>query len=236
MPEGTKPFFCPVEGCGKSFQTSSTLRRHSKLHDENRYVCMHHSHIAQEEQDGPADLPENDVERDQEEEESTENRFPHFATWSALQEHNKLEHPPTCPHPECNGRIFRNSKKLRKHCIKFHLDTLPQSEEDNGTAEEGEQTAAAAEGHQSEVSIEAQALDSAPVAQTGVRVVAHAPNGTTRKRKSTYTSNDQLILTQPEVFQDFDGINDYAEEPAQAENCFEGESKVTISNKRVRFI
>ena len=234
MPEGTKPFFCPVEGCGKSFQTSSTLRTHAKLHDENRYVCTHHSHIAQGHKDGAADLPEKAVE-DQEADESSESGFPHFATWSALQEHNKTEHPPTCPHAECNGRTFKSNKKLRKHCIKFHLDTLPQSEDDNGTVVEGEQTVEE-ESNQSEARIEAQTFDSALVRRQAVSRVAQTASDKTRKRKFTEAPTDQLIPTQPIGFQDFDGVDDYAKDHAQEESTHESECSMTVNDKRVRFL
>lgn len=136
MPEGTKPFFCEAEGCGKSFATSSTLRTHSKLHDENRYVCMHPSHLS----------PQGDGSSAQESRTAATgdvggNSFPHFSTWSALQEHNKTDHPPTCLHPECHGRTFRSNKKLRKHCIKVHLETFPGSSEKTLTAVENESLA-----------------------------------------------------------------------------------------------
>src|SRR5688572_14128291 len=38
-----------------------------------------------------------------------------FQTWSALQAHMKTTHPPTCPHPSCNGRAFSNHSNLRAH-------------------------------------------------------------------------------------------------------------------------
>lgn len=38
-----------------------------------------------------------------------------FGTWSELQRHNKAEHPPTCPYPECNDQVFTNKRGLRNH-------------------------------------------------------------------------------------------------------------------------
>ena len=42
-----------------------------------------------------------------------------FSTWSALQSHIRITHPPTCPHPSCNGRTFATQGNLRAH-IKLH--------------------------------------------------------------------------------------------------------------------
>lgn len=38
-----------------------------------------------------------------------------FGTWTLLQRHNKTVHPPACHHPECDGRVFANSRSLRNH-------------------------------------------------------------------------------------------------------------------------
>lgn len=40
-----------------------------------------------------------------------------FATWSALQKHHKAEHPPQCPHPECDGKTFTTPRGLKNHLI-----------------------------------------------------------------------------------------------------------------------
>jgi hypothetical protein len=42
-----------------------------------------------------------------------------FATWSALQSHIRIHHPPTCLYPSCNGRTFATQGNLRAH-IKLH--------------------------------------------------------------------------------------------------------------------
>lgn len=42
-----------------------------------------------------------------------------FSTWSALQSHIRINHPPTCPSPSCNGRTFATHGNFRAH-IKLH--------------------------------------------------------------------------------------------------------------------
>lgn len=39
----------------------------------------------------------------------------YFTTWTALQHHTRVDHPPTCTHPYCNGRVFASQKGLRAH-------------------------------------------------------------------------------------------------------------------------
>lgn len=43
----------------------------------------------------------------------------YYATWTALQHHVRTAHPPTCPYPACNGRVFSAQKGLRAH-LKLH--------------------------------------------------------------------------------------------------------------------
>lgn len=258
MPEGTKPFICPEEGCGKSFRTGSKLRTHSKVHDENRYVCMHPSHLGQAPstsavQNHP-DSADNASNEEEEEEESSGNNgasfFPKFATWSALQEHNKLEHPPTCPHPECGGRIFKSGKKLRKHCIKVHLDTIQQSEEETATGDDADPDVpvdnenAEDDAGPSQVTHRGSLVPETATAQTispSLRseeasveednTGSSAPHdyafgGRARKRKNP-TPIPQLIPTQPVAFQSFDGTDDYVENAEDAS---------ASASKRVRFL
>ncbi|KAK9900265.1 hypothetical protein P389DRAFT_207800 [Cystobasidium minutum MCA 4210] len=250
MPEGTKPFICPEEGCGKSFRTGSKLRTHSKIHDKNRYVCMHPSHLA-------AEVPEKNLqsgvtaaEGEEEEGENSGSSFPKFATWSALQEHNKLEHPPTCPQPECGGRTFKSNKKMRKHCIKVHLDTIGQSEEDTATGEDAAGQGSGGEGEQQTEDAQQLAAEAAgqAVARPDATETAQDPmaqadriqtgpgrqysfGGRARKRKPGSIASSQLIPTQPIAFQDFDGTDDYAVGVAESSSQ-QGE---TIGSKRVRF-
>ena len=42
-----------------------------------------------------------------------------FSTWSALQSHIRISHPPTCLYPSCNGRTFATQGNLRAH-IRLH--------------------------------------------------------------------------------------------------------------------
>ena len=42
-----------------------------------------------------------------------------FSTWSALQSHIRINHPPTCLYPSCNGRTFATQANLKAH-IKLH--------------------------------------------------------------------------------------------------------------------
>ncbi|KAL1710673.1 hypothetical protein EV121DRAFT_192394 [Schizophyllum commune] len=84
-PEGTKPYRCEHADCTKSFSTNQKLRAHVRTHDETRYACLTCSPAAS------------------------------FATWTALQHHNRTAHPPTCNHPSCNGKQFTSQKGLRAH-------------------------------------------------------------------------------------------------------------------------
>lgn len=42
-----------------------------------------------------------------------------YQTWTALQQHIRTTHPPTCPHDECAGRTFSAQKGLRAH-LRLH--------------------------------------------------------------------------------------------------------------------
>ncbi|CAA7261641.1 unnamed protein product [Cyclocybe aegerita] len=95
-PPGTKPYRCEHEGCTKSFNTNQHLRSHQKMHDNNRYTCVHPSCLA-----GPDGTPT------------------FFPTWSSLQSHIRKSHPPACPHSSCNDRTFANQANLRAH-LRLH--------------------------------------------------------------------------------------------------------------------
>lgn len=116
-PPGTKPYRCEHKDCTKSFTTSQKLRAHAKIHDgtcisydqpdtstivmselvsDKRYTCIH-----------PDCLP------------TPDNSPNYLPTWSALQHHLRIAHPPTCPHAECNGKTFTAQKGLRAH-LKLH--------------------------------------------------------------------------------------------------------------------
>lgn len=47
--------------------------------------------------------------------------MPTFPVWSALQAHIRDAHPPTCPHAECEGRMFKSSGRLREH-LRVHAE------------------------------------------------------------------------------------------------------------------
>ncbi|KAJ7209665.1 hypothetical protein GGX14DRAFT_452499 [Mycena pura] len=87
---GTKPYQCDHEGCTQSFSTNQHLRTHSKVHNDKRYTCANPTCLA-------------------------EGTIKFFPTWTALQNHNRTEHPPTCAHSSCNGRTFTSQKGLRAH-------------------------------------------------------------------------------------------------------------------------
>lgn len=127
-PPGTKPYRCEHEGCTKSFTTSQKLRVHAKTHDgtsdqcqmsfdrlaeimspDKRYTCVH-----------PACTTPG---------QSTPT---YYSTWTSLQQHMRTAHPPTCPHPSCNGKIFSAQKGLRAHLrIHEHRDIEAGLREDD---------------------------------------------------------------------------------------------------------
>lgn len=43
----------------------------------------------------------------------------YYSTWTSLQQHMRTAHPPTCPHPSCNGKTFSAQKGLRAH-LRIH--------------------------------------------------------------------------------------------------------------------
>lgn len=116
-PPGTKPYRCEHDGCVKSFATNQKLRAHMKTHDgtcnpprgpyrdgmvnillfvDKRYVCTHSSCAPAP--GAPAT---------------------YHPTWSALQHHMRLAHPPTCPRASCDGKTFASPHGLRAH-LKIH--------------------------------------------------------------------------------------------------------------------
>ncbi|KAK8853452.1 hypothetical protein IAR55_004159 [Kwoniella newhampshirensis] len=112
LPEGSKPWPCTHEGCGASFSMKAHLKAHQKTHDPTRYTCSHPSHGSE---------------------------LPSFPVWSALQTHMHQAHPPTCPHQDCHGRVFKTQQRLRDH-LKVHAEQeadkaklLREREEGNGT-------------------------------------------------------------------------------------------------------
>ncbi|KIK68994.1 hypothetical protein GYMLUDRAFT_91402 [Collybiopsis luxurians FD-317 M1] len=97
-PAGTKPYRCTYTGCTKSFETNQKLRTHARTHNEKRYTCVHVNCLP-----------------------TLERSIVFYPTWSALQQHTRTAHPPTCTHPSCNGRVFSTAGNLRAH-LKLHAE------------------------------------------------------------------------------------------------------------------
>lgn len=124
--EGVKdPFECDEPGCDKSFTQMVHLKAHAKTHistsestsssstsppststtkstsgtiaeptpSVDRYMCSHPTCLAG----------------------SIESR--QFPNWTELQRHHKTAHPPTCHHPECNGKTFTSNRGLKNHLM-----------------------------------------------------------------------------------------------------------------------
>lgn len=89
------PFHCTYPGCRKHFPTNSKRKAHYKTHETDRYLCV---------------LPHPTADG----ENFSSGTFK-FATWSGLQAHVREAHPPTCPHPFCNGKTFKRAENLRLH-------------------------------------------------------------------------------------------------------------------------
>ena len=81
---------------------------------EKRYTCVHQACL-------PA--------------EGTDPKY--YPTWSALQHHTRTAHPPTCPHPSCNGKTFTQQKGLRAH-LKIHAQRDKEAELDDAGAISGD--------------------------------------------------------------------------------------------------
>ncbi|KAI5474344.1 zinc finger, C2H2-type domain containing protein [Pseudohyphozyma bogoriensis] len=92
---GTLPFPCPHPLCEKSFKFNFQLKAHSKTHDPTRYMCAH------------PDCAHKPLEERQ------------FGTWSALQKHSKVDHPPKCKFEGC-GKVFTSNRGLRLHLEGVH--------------------------------------------------------------------------------------------------------------------
>lgn len=118
---GTKPYQCEHQGCTQSFSTNQHLRTHTKVHNgeveiiffqslliksEKRYTCANSTCIA-----------------------ANGGTIKFYPTWTALQHHNRTEHPPTCLQPPCHGRIFSSQKGLRAH-QKIHEQQATEAEID----------------------------------------------------------------------------------------------------------
>jgi len=90
------PFVCDV--CDKHFLTNAKRRHHMRIHEEGRYQCILPHAVAPLPPEHP---PHTDT-----------GVSWSFATWTHLQRHMRLCHPPPCP--VC-GRAFANREKMRRH-------------------------------------------------------------------------------------------------------------------------
>lgn len=93
------PFACEFPGCHKRFPTNSKREHHARVHRSGRYQCVlpHHGPV-------PAAHPPYT--------EDPMSKAWVFVTWTQLQRHHTLCHPPTCP--TC-GKSCANRDALRKH-------------------------------------------------------------------------------------------------------------------------
>ena len=72
----------------------------------NRYACVHPSCIqSTSSSDGAVPVPGDSLR--------------YFSTWTELQRHVRIAHPPICPHTECKGRTFTNNTNLKAH-LRLH--------------------------------------------------------------------------------------------------------------------
>jgi general transcription factor IIIA len=60
-----------------------------------------------------------------------------YQTWTALQQHIRTTHPPTCPHDECAGRTFSAQKGLRAH-LRLHEQRAIEEHEHMSSEDEDE--------------------------------------------------------------------------------------------------
>jgi general transcription factor IIIA len=63
--------------------------------------------------------------------------LPFYQTWTALQQHIRTTHPPTCPHDECAGRMFSAQKGLRAH-LRLHEQRAIEEHEHMSSEDEDE--------------------------------------------------------------------------------------------------
>ncbi|KAL4400029.1 RNA polymerase II transcription regulator [Malassezia pachydermatis] len=95
----TLPYPCDVPGCDKRFATHAKREHHRRVHDQSRYQCF----LPHPAPPPPGHPPY-----------TVDATLPSwtFATWTHLQRHQTLYHPPTCA--QC-GRVFANRENLRRH-------------------------------------------------------------------------------------------------------------------------
>ena len=60
--------------------------------------------------------------------ESHGDELPTFPVWSSLQTHIRHDHPPSCPHEECSGRVFKSTRSLKDH-LRVHGERVTDLED-----------------------------------------------------------------------------------------------------------
>ena len=164
---------------------------------DGRYVCLHTSHAVGEK--------------------------PKFGNWTALQAHNRIAHPPICPHAECDGKEFSSNKQLKKHMMRRHVDGVEEKVAESAESAE-EPTSTETEGetdrdtdHRTEGNTGAGNLTrSVRAARNDLRhPLADKTSGNSAEGRLIEASGQdrRLIPTEPVApFADFDGEDDYEEE------------------------
>ncbi|EPQ32408.1 uncharacterized protein PFL1_00604 [Pseudozyma flocculosa PF-1] len=105
------PFPCSHPGCSMRFATNAKRRSHFKTHEQGRYTCYMAHAKPQDESSQGSHGPS--AQRSASSDGSHGNVYV-FPNWSALQEHMRQFHPPTCPWPGC-GKSFVRQDNLRAH-------------------------------------------------------------------------------------------------------------------------
>lgn len=96
---GDLPYPCEHEGCDKRFATYAKRQQHMRVHAKGRYQCI----LAHSSTPPPGHPPYTVDEALQ---------AWSFSTWTHLQRHMRLCHPPTC---HICGRVFANRDNLKRH-------------------------------------------------------------------------------------------------------------------------
>lgn len=96
---GELPYACEHEGCDKRFATYSKRQHHMRVHEKGRYQCVL-PHLSAP----PAGHPPYTIDEAL--------QAWSFSTWTHLQRHMRLYHPPTCH--QC-GKVFANRENLKRH-------------------------------------------------------------------------------------------------------------------------
>lgn len=104
---GELPYACEHEGCHKRFSTYAKRQHHMRVHEKGRYQCILPHPSAP-----PPGHPPYTVD--------DALQAWSFSTWTHLQRHMHLCHPPTCH--QC-GQVFANRENLKRH-QQLHTESL----------------------------------------------------------------------------------------------------------------